>query len=191
MNTSQRVHRMTLAAVLCAVGIIIPIIMPLKIIIEPASFTFASHVPIFIAMFISPFTALSVAVITTFGFLFAGFPLVIVLRAATHVIFAFGGAMFLRNRRQILDSLPKVILFAFVLSVIHGLCEVAVVTPFYISSSLKEAFYTQGFMLSVLGLVGAGTVVHSMVDFFLALLIWKPLRKMKSLSDLTAQPKAV
>jgi niacin transporter len=128
-------------------------------------------------------------VITKFGFFFGGFPLVIVLRAATHVIFAVGGALFIRNRRHILDSLPKVILFAFVISIVHAVCEVAIVTPFYMGSSLKEAFYTQGYMMSVLGLVGVGTVVHSMVDFFIALLIWKPLRAMKSLTDLTVLPK--
>ncbi len=190
MNTSRRVHRMTLAAVLCAIGILIPMFMPLKIVIPPiVSFTFASHVPIFIAMFISPFTAGSVAVITTLGFLFAGFPIEIVLRAATHVIFALGGALYLRNRRHILNSLPKAALFAFVIAVVHGLCEAIAVTPFFIVGSLKEAFYSQGYLTSVLGLVGGGSVVHSMVDFFLALLIWKPLSKMKLLSDVSVQPK--
>ncbi len=190
MNTSVRVHRMTLAAVLCAIGIIIPMFMPLKIVIPPASFTFASHVPIFIAMFISPVTALSVSVITTGGFLFGGFPIVIVVRAATHVIFAFAGALFLRNRRQILQSIPKAALFAFVISIIHGACEVIAVTPFFVTGSLKEAFYSQGYLMSVLGLVGAGTVLHSMVDFFIAALIWKPLSKMKSLKGLEAENTA-
>ncbi len=182
MNTTARVHRLTIAAVLSAIGIIIPMFSPLKIILEPASFTLASHVPIFIAMFISPITALSVSVITTAGFFFGGFPLVIVLRAATHVIFALCGALILRNRKQWLDSIPKMLLFSFVLSFVHAVCEVLIVTPFYVGNSLKEAFYTQGFMVSVLLLVGVGTIIHSMVDFFIALLIWKPLRKMKSLS---------
>jgi niacin transporter len=66
---------------------------------------------------------------------------------------------------------------------------VVVVTPFYVGNDLKEAFYTQGYMLSMLGLVGVGTIIHSMVDFFIALLVWKPLQKMKSLSD-TKAPKA-
>ncbi len=32
-------------------------------------------------------------------------------------------------------------------------------------------------MVSVVLLSGVGTVVHSMVDFAIALLIWRPLRK--------------
>lgn len=183
MNMTTRVHRLTLAAVLCAIGIIIPIVSPLKIILEPASFTLASHVPIFIAMFISPITALSVSVITALGFLFGGFPIVIVLRAATHVIFALVGALMLRNRSQWLESIPKMLLFSFVLACIHAICEVIVVTPFYVGNSLKDAFYTQGFMVSVILLVGVGTIVHSMVDFFIAFLVWKPLRKMKALQQ--------
>ncbi len=190
MDTSRRVHRMTLAAVLSAIGIIIPMFMPLKVVIPPiVSFTFASHVPIFIAMFISPFTAGFVAVITTLGFLLAGFPIEIVLRAATHLIFALGGALYLRNRRHILESLPKAALFALVIAVIHGLSEAVAVTPFFITGSLKEAFYTQGYLTTVLGFVGGGSVIHSLVDFFLALLIWKPLSKMKSLTDLPSKPK--
>lgn len=191
MNTSTRVHRMTIAAVLSAIGIIIPMFMPLKVVIPPiVSFTFASHVPIFIAMFISPFTAGFVAVITTLGFLLAGFPIEIVLRAATHLIFALGGALYLRSNKQILNSVPKAALFAFVIALIHGACEAIAVTPFFITGSLKEAFYSQGYLTTVLGLVGGGSVIHSMVDFFLALLIWKPLSKMKSLSGISSVPKA-
>ena len=51
---------MVLAALLSAIGILIPIIMPFKITIEPASFTLASHVPMFIAMYISPVVAIIV-----------------------------------------------------------------------------------------------------------------------------------
>ncbi len=190
MNTSRRVHRMTIAAVLAAIGIIIPMFMPLKLVIPPiVSFTFASHVPVFIAMFISPFTAGFVAVITTLGFLLAGFPPEIVLRAATHLVFALGGALYLRNRRELLKSLPKTAIFALVIALVHGLSEAIAVTPFFITGSLKEAFYSQGYLTTVLGLVGGGSVIHSLVDFFLALLIWKPLSKSKSLTDVSSPPK--
>ena len=80
---------MVIAALLCAIGIVIPMFAP-KIILEPASFTLASHVPIFIALFISPPVALAVSVGTTLGFFFAGFPIVVVLRAVrTHRRTAF------------------------------------------------------------------------------------------------------
>ncbi len=48
-------------------GVIIPMVMP-KIMIPPASFTLASHVPLFIAMFFTPGVAVAVALGTTFGF---------------------------------------------------------------------------------------------------------------------------
>ncbi len=65
-----------------ALAIVIPMVMPAKIIIPPASYTFwALHVPIFLAMFISPLMALIVILGSTFGFLVAGYPIVIVLRA--------------------------------------------------------------------------------------------------------------
>ena len=68
---------MVISALLCAIGIIIPIISPLKITLEPASFTLASHVAIFIAMFISPASALFVAAGTAAGFMIAGFPIAV------------------------------------------------------------------------------------------------------------------
>ena len=59
-----------------------------KIVLEPASFTLASHVPVFIAMFISPLVAFAVALGTTIGFLMSGLPVIIVMRALSHVVFA-------------------------------------------------------------------------------------------------------
>ena len=44
----KRIQNLTLSAVLTAFSILIPMIMPVKVIIGPASFTLASHVPIFI-----------------------------------------------------------------------------------------------------------------------------------------------
>ena len=49
------------------------------------SFTLGSHVAIFIAMFISPAVALTVELGATLGFLLAGFPPVVVLRALSQV----------------------------------------------------------------------------------------------------------
>jgi len=165
------------AALLCALGIIIPLLSPIKIVMEPASFTLASHVALFIALFISPFTAAVVAVGTTLGFLMGGFPIVIVARAATHIVFALIGAVILRRKPGILDSLWSAQLLSLGLGLIHGLCEVLAVTPFYLSSAMSAAYYGGGYVKTVLLLVGVGSVVHSMIDFAIALLIWKPLKR--------------
>jgi niacin transporter len=98
MGNKIDLKTMITAALLCAVGIIIPILSPVKFVMEPASFTLASHVALFIAMFISPFTAAIVAVGTSLGFLLGGFPIVIVARAATHIVFALIGAIIIRKK---------------------------------------------------------------------------------------------
>ncbi len=93
MSGKPGLRTMITAALLCAVGIVIPLFSPIKIVMEPASFTLASHVALFVAMFISPFTAAVVTVGTTLGFLLGGFPIVIVARAATHIVFVLIGAV--------------------------------------------------------------------------------------------------
>ena len=50
-QTRKRLSMLTTAALLTALAILIPQVMP-KIVIPPASFTLASHVPIMIGMLI-------------------------------------------------------------------------------------------------------------------------------------------
>lgn len=176
MNQHNKIQSMVISALLCSIGIIIPIFSPFKILLEPASFTLASHVPIFIAMFISPTVAVSVALITSFGFLFAGFPIVIVLRALTHVVFATLGAIMLKKDSNILSSPKKTFIFGILISLVHGICEVIVVTLFYLGSGMTTAYYENGYIISVIVLVGIGTVIHSMVDLGIAFFVWKPLQ---------------
>ena len=57
MNTRKKTQFMTMTALLTAIAILIPIVMPFKIVIPPASYTLGSHIAIFIAMFLSPLMA--------------------------------------------------------------------------------------------------------------------------------------
>lgn len=175
MKQNVKIQTMVIAALLCATGIMIPMFMP-KIILGPASFTLASHLPIFLAMFISPPVALSVAVITGFGFLVAGFPLVIVLRALSHVGFVLLGALWVKKQGSLLLSAKATGMFGLVTGLVHAVCEVAVVTLFYFGNSMSEATYVQGYLVSVILLVGVGTLIHSMVDFGLSVFVWKHLQ---------------
>lgn len=175
-NTTNKVKVMTTAALLSAVGILIPLISPIKIMIEPASFTLASHVPIMIAMFISPAVAAFVALITSIGFLIAGFPPVIVCRALTHIVFVLIGAFILKKNGNILNSYKTAIPFVLLISLIHGVCEVIVSSAFYFSGQSSS-----GYLTLVIGLVGVGTVIHSIIDFIIAALVWVPLQKVVSL----------
>ena len=94
-KNTVRIQRMCVAALLCAIAILIPMISPVKIQLGPMSFTLGSHVAIFIAMFISPAVALTVELGATLGFLLAGFPPVVVLRALSQVVFVAIGAFLL------------------------------------------------------------------------------------------------
>lgn len=53
-RTAPSTRELTLAAMLTALAIFIPMVMPIRLIIGPASYTLASHLPIFLAMFIKP-----------------------------------------------------------------------------------------------------------------------------------------
>lgn len=172
MNSKGQTTKLTMTALLMAIAIIIPIIMPIKVVIGPASFTLASHVPIFIAMFFSPSIALIVALGATIGFFIAGFPIVIVLRALSQVIFAFVGAKILEKQQAtILNSFGKSQLFSFIIALIHALGETIIVSVFFFVGLGVDA--SQGFFYTVFLLVGVGTLIHSMVDFLIAQYIWK------------------
>ena len=60
------------------------------------------------------------------------------------------------------------------LALIHGLSEVLVVAPFFFSGYMfAPAQLNGGFIMSVVVLVGLGTVVHSFVDCNISVLLWK------------------
>jgi niacin transporter len=174
-------QKMTAAALLTAIGIAIPVFSPLRILLEPASFTLASHVPIVVAMMISPGVAVAVTAGTTLGF-FLTFPPVIALRAASHIVFAIVGGVYLARRPELLRSAAKTRTFSFLIGVLHAVCEVAVVGAFYFGGGMGSGYYAQGFVRSVLLLVGVGSLLHSMVDFEIALVLYKILRKQKGLA---------
>jgi len=170
---------LVVSALLTAIGILIPIVMPpmFKILIEPMSFTLASHVPVMIAMFVSPMSAAIVAIGTAFGFLLSGMPIVIAVRALSHIIFALFGAWMIQKGKAKMSSIPSLLALALLTGVLHGACEMISILPFYFGGTLATGFYETGFLYSILGLVGFGTVVHSVIDFTLAVLIVKALKR--------------
>lgn len=177
MKRKQSVQMLCVCALLIAIGIVIPMVMPIKVVIPPASFTLASHVPIFVTMMISPAVAIAVAVGTTLGFLLGGFPIVIVLRAASHFVFALLGALYLKKNPAILNTALPLRVFSLLTGLLHAACEVFVVATFYFGGNMTQAYYQSGFVRSVLLLVGVGGVVHSMVDFEISHMVTKMLRK--------------
>lgn len=173
-KNTQVIQSMAITALLCAMGIMIPMVMP-KIIIPPMSFTLASHVPIFIALFISPASAIATTLITSFGFLLSTSPL-IALRAFSHLLFVVVGCLLLKKFVNIMQSPKTATLFGLLLSVLHGVSEALVVTFFYFGGAGDSSWYESGYAVTVLLLVGVGTIVHSMIDFGLAAVVWKPIQ---------------
>ncbi|HFP6580894.1 TPA: hypothetical protein ACHJYD_001671 [Enterococcus faecalis] len=198
MKTNS-VKRLTISALLTAMGIIIPMVMP-RITIGPASFTLASHVPVFIAMFISPVVAIAVSLGTGFGFFLSATP-IIALRALSHLIFAVIGAVILQKHPEILINKEgkftllngKLQLFNVGIGVIHSAAELVVVSVFYTMGNLPGTYYTAGFMYSIFLLMGVGGLIHSLVDFSIAYFLASTLSKHVDIPTFTEakQPKVI
>ena len=172
--TKNKLYHMVLAGILCAIGIVVPMFMP-RIVLGPMSFTLASHVAVFLGMFISPAVAVAVCIGTTIGF-FLTTPAIIALRAASHIVFAFIGAAYLKRNPDIINRPVASIVFNFIIALLHAAAEMIIVTPFFISGALFTAEQlANGFVASVVLLVGLGTVIHSMLDYSISILVWKPL----------------
>ena len=166
-NTKQLV----IAALLIAMGIIIPLVMPIKISTGIASYTLGSHVPVMIAMFVSPLVAVLVALGTAAGF-FVTATYVIALRALSHIVFAVIGALMIRKNRNVLNTKKSEYSFSAFIGLIHILmeCLVVAITFAYGSQGFKE------FLLVVIVSVGFGGFIHSMVDFFISSKVIKSLK---------------
>lgn len=181
-------RNLVFSAILVALGILIPLIMPVKVVIGPASFTLASHLPIFLAMFISPGVALSVALGTAFGF-FLSFPVIIAFRALSHVVFAVIGAYWLKKRPKFVGSFGKYQIFNVVIGIVHAFVEFLVVSVFFFQGNVPETMYSQGYVYTVVVLVGIGGFIHSLIDGSIAYYIGKRLSRIVDLPVFTQAKK--
>ena len=166
MNSSMY-RNLTITALLMALAIMIPIVMPLKVVIPPASYTLASHVPIFL----SRKMAACVVIGSTLGFFVAGFPLVIVMRAASHIIFALMGAYYIKHHPGVLTGALSFVAFNLACAIVHAIGEVLACLLFYTTTTMPNI----DLIYVVFVLVGGGTIVHSLVDGYIALYIYKAI----------------
>lgn len=157
-------RNITIAALLTAFGILIPMLMPFKIIIGPASYTLGSHIPINIAMFNSSSVGIVVALGTTLGFLLAGFPVVVTLRALSHVLYITLGSIILAKNQHLLADTKKRTIFNVTINLVHALAEVIVV---YLMTSGNIATQSNYFY-TLFVLVGIGTLIHGCIDLELS-----------------------
>ena len=131
----------------------------------------ASHVPIFLAMFLSRKMAACVVIGSTLGFFVAGFPLVIVMRAASHIIFALMGAYYIKHHPGVLTGALSFATFNLVCAIVHAIGEVLACLLFYTTTTMPNI----DLIYVVFVLVGGGTIIHSMVDGYIALYIYKAI----------------
>lgn len=160
MTSTQKLTR---TSILIALGIIIPMVMP-KVSFPPASYTVASHVPVFIAMFISPGVAIAVSLGTAFGFLLS-LPFVVAIRALSHLVFAVIGALYLQRFPNTIKSTKKLFVFNIAIAVIHATTECLAVAGFYFMS---PGMGSVDYFTTVFLMIGVGGFFHSIFDFFLA-----------------------
>jgi len=145
-------------ALLTCLSLLIPLAFGnyLRVYLPPFSATLASHVPVMLAMLVSPAAAMLVGAGSAIGFLMVMGP-VIAARAAVHIIFGLVGALIIKQGRSFRSAL-------LVSAPIHALGEALVVLPFGFTS------------YQALVLVGVGTLLHHIADAAIALLAVSSLR---------------
>ena len=155
----MHIREMVYGAILTALALLIPLAFGgfLGVTIPPFSATLASHVPVMLAMAISPATAFTVAFGSALGFLLKLGP-VIGARASMHIIFAVAGAILYKRG----FSLAQILLITLP---VHALSEALIVIPF-------------GFDLFRAGVVvGIGTSLHHAADSLITITLAALLAK--------------
>lgn len=181
---SKNINQLVAAGALCGIGIVVPMLMP-KIVIGPMSFTLASHVAIFMAMFISPKLAAAVCLGMTLGF-FMTTPVIITLRAASHIVFCSVGSA--AHQKDAGDHRKAVSRHHVQRRYGPGACcgRSGCRVAFFLAGSIfKPKHLADGYVMSVLVLVGVGTFLHSLIDYTISIMLWKPVRAaLPSLAEL-------
>ena len=170
MNMKNKTQELTMTALLTALAIIIPMVMPIKFAMPPFTATLASHTPLIIAMFLSPLAAILTAIGSAIGFFFTFSPIV-AARAATHIFFTVAGAYMVRKK-----SHP--VLMVIITLILHSLADMAIVFVTAEWMGMKSLLNSNA-MGYVQAWLGLGTAVHHLIDFSIAYLIMIPLAKAK------------
>ena len=175
MKKSFNTRDMAITALLIAFGIIIPTMFSgLRVYLPPFSATLTAHVPVFVAMFISPMSAIFTSLGTTVGFIFAGLDPAVTARAFSHIIFAIVGAFMIKKNNSI-------ILVGAVTMILHALFE-ALVSLLFLSTGWSTS---NGNMFYIAFYVtGIGTLVHHIIDYIIAVVLVSALSKTKAIKSL-------
>lgn len=156
----MKTRELTIGALLSAMALLIPLAFGsfLMISIPPFTATIMSHVPLFLAMLVSPMVAVMVGLVSALGFLIKLGP-VIALRALMHAVVGYIGATAIKKGYNYTYALGISMPF-------HALLEGIVVIPFY------------GFNIyKIFVVVALGTAIHHTIDSVIAVFIAEILKK--------------
>lgn len=157
MESRERIKKLVIAAVLTAITMIIPLQFGfLRVNIPPFTATIAAHVPLFLAMLVSPMVGLIVGAASTVGFLLTT-PLVVAARAASHIVVGFIGGLIIVKRKNFLEAM-------LITMPIHALIEGGVVFLFLGHS---------GYYMALITVIG--TMIHHSVDATISYVLAKSL----------------
>ena len=176
MNSKLKTKDLVISALLIAIGIMIPMIFtgpPFRIVVGPYSATLMAHVPVILAMFISPWTAVFTAVGTTIGFFFTA-PLVVAVRAASHILFALLGAYMIKRGTNLVLTCVST-------GAVHAAVEGIVVLLFFAGGLSSSETYSA---MAMMWITVAGTFAHHIVDFIIACIVAAALRRAKMMPEL-------
>ena len=170
MNNSKfSAKDISIAALLTALALAIPLFMPIKLILEPIfSATFTSHVPGILSMFVGPFAVIGTAVGSALGFIQLG-PWVM-LRAFSHIIFGLCGYKMLKSKWN-------VFLVLLLTGLLHAGAEM-VVGLFSIPFIATPA---GGLLKYIIITIGLGTFIHHCIDFAISIVIFYALKSARLL----------
>ena len=151
---NKRTKELVLAAILTAFSILITY-SPVKLVLPAFTLTLASHVSTLLAMFISPWVTVMTIIGSCIGFAMtipAPNSIIVIARAASHIIFALVGLKMIR------DGKLNVILIVLITGILHALAEglaVFALTPVILPGEAVAV---------AAGIAVAGTFVHHLID---------------------------
>jgi niacin transporter len=169
MNTQNKTKNIVMAALLTALSMLITF-SPFKLPVPPPfSVTLGSHVPTMIAAFINPWVTIFTVLGSCLGFWMSTGNPVIVIRAASHALFAILGVYMIKNKGF------NIFLVIIATSLAHAVAEGVIamlLTPILLPNNAAAA--------SVLGwTAGIGTLFHHYVDCAITAPILYALSKAK------------
>lgn len=171
-KTTFNAKDIAIAALLSALAIIIPVLMPFKIVLEPIfSATFASHVPGILAMFVGPFAVVGTAIGSAIGFIMCGLGPWVAARAFLHLVFGFVGYHLIIKKYNIFLVIAATGILHAVSEMIVGLVSL----PFVAIPDRGALFY-------ILVSIGCGTFIHHCIDFAVSLVILGGLKSARLIS---------